>query len=201
MSRLGILGGSFNPIHKGHIELGKYCMDSIRLNKIILIPTYSPPHKSDSELESCEHRLKMCCLAAQNYPDFCVSNIEIQRGGKSYTYETLNSLKEIYSNDELFLIMGADMFLTLDKWKNPKSIFKSSSVITIPRNNDDKRALDDFYASVLKPMGAKAYILENSVTQVSSTYIREHIWKDERIKDLLDLNVFDYITNNNLYRK
>ena len=201
MSRLGVLGGTFNPIHKGHIELGKYCMDSVSLDKIILIPTYSPPHKSDSGLVSCAHRLEMCRLTAQNHPGFCVSDIEIKRGGKSYTYETLNSLKEIYPNDELFLIMGADMFLTLDKWKNPEAIFKSAAVITIPRNNDDKRALDEFYTSVLKPMGAKAYILGDPVTQVSSTYIREHIGEREKIEGLLDLDVFEYITNNNLYRK
>lgn len=201
MSRIGILGGTFNPIHKGHTELGIYCKKSVKLDKILLIPTFSPPHKSDSGLESCEHRLEMCRLAAQSAEGFFVSDIEIRRGGKSYTCETLDSLREIYKNDEFFLIMGADMFLTLDKWKNPESIFKNSAVIAVPRNGDDKAALERYFSSVLEPMGARVCILERFVTQVSSTYIREHISEEENIKPLLDLNVYEYIINNNLYRK
>ena len=120
--KTGIFGGTFNPVHKGHIMLAEYCMDSVRLDRIIMIPTAVPPHKISKNLASENDRLNMCELACKGKKNFSVSDIEIKRQGKSYTYETVTQLKEIYPDDHLYTIMGADMFLTLDRWKNPKII-------------------------------------------------------------------------------
>lgn len=201
MSKIGVFGGTFNPIHNGHVSLGVYCKDELSLDKLMLIPTYTPPHKSSSELAEEEHRVNMCKLATEQYGYFEVSDIEIERKGKSYTYETLNSLKEIYTEDELYLIVGADMFLTLDKWKNPQSIFKNATIVAVPRNDDDKNDLVYYYDNTIKKLGAKAIVLENSVVQVSSTYIRENIDNYQLIKSLIDSNVYEYIVKNKLYRK
>ena len=201
MSKIGVFGGTFNPIHNGHVSLGVYCKDELSLDKLMLIPTYTPPHKSSSELAEEEHRVNMCKLATEQYGYFEVSDIEIERKGKSYTYETLNSLKEIYTEDELYLIVGADMFLTLDKWKNPQSIFKNATIVAVPRNDDDKNDLVYYYDSTIKKLGAKAIVLENPVVQVSSTYIRENIDNYQLIKSLIDSNVYEYIVKNKLYRK
>lgn len=201
MSKIGVFGGTFNPIHNGHISLGVYCKEDLNLDKLMLIPTYTPPHKSSNELADEEHRLKMCKLATEQYGYFEVSDIEIKRKGKSYTYETLKSLKEIYTQDDLYLIVGADMFLTLDKWKNPESIFKDVTIAAVPRNDDDKEDLTSYYESTIKSLGAKAVILDNPVVQVSSTYIRENIDNYQLIKSLIDSNVYEYIVKNNLYRK
>ena len=113
MRKTGIIGGTFNPIHNGHILLAVYCKEKLNLDRVIFIPTYTPPHKSDKDLVSEVHRLNMCKIAVQNYVDFSVSDIEIKRKGKSYTFETLTSLKEIYPRDTLYFITGADMFLSL----------------------------------------------------------------------------------------
>ncbi len=199
--KIGVFGGTFNPVHKGHILLSEYCKSSVGLEHIILIPTYTPPHKSGSELADAGHRLNMCSLACRDLSDYEVSDIEIKRKGKSYTCDTLTSLKEIYPEDELFLIMGADMFLTLDKWKNPDIIFEKAKIITIPRSESDYKELCEYYEKTLKPMNAEAVILTEPVLDVSSTFIRENIENKTLVSALVDKNVYEYIAKNNLYRK
>ena len=200
MSKIGILGGTFNPIHNGHILLGEYCRKELELDKLILIPTYMPPHKSSNQLVSAKHRVNMCKLATAEYSHYDISDIEIERKGKSYTFETLNSLKELYANDVFYLIMGADMFLTLDKWKNPESIFKNAKIVAVPRNESDKQELSAYYELTIKKLGAEAIILDKPVMKVSSTFLRDNINSYDKIKALINNNVFDYIVNNNLYR-
>lgn len=200
MSKIGIFGGTFNPIHKGHILLARYCKDELELDRVILIPACSPPHKETSDLASADDRLNMCRIACENLEGFEVSDIEIKRGGHSYTYQTLASLKEVYPNDELCFIMGADMFLSLDKWKYPEIIFQKASIIAVPRDNSNVDELRDYYKTIISKMGAKTYILSNSVMQVSSTYIRENIENYNTVKNMIDRRVYDYISKNNLYR-
>ena len=199
--KTGVFGGTFNPVHKGHIMLAEYCMDSVGLDRIIMIPTAVPPHKISNNLASENDRLNMCKLACRGKENFFVSDIEIKRQGKSYTYETLTQLKEIYPDDHLYTIMGADMFLTLDRWKNPEIIFEKSSIITIPRDEENKHELENFYNKVLKAMGASSVILPNPVMSVSSTFIRKNLDNFNLIRDMLDKGVYDYIIKNNLYRK
>lgn len=199
--KTGVFGGTFNPVHKGHIMLAEYCMDSVGLDRIIMIPTAVPPHKIINNLASENDRLNMCKLACRGKENFFVSDIEIKRQGKSYTYETLTQLKEIYPDDHLYTIMGADMFLTLNRWKNPEIIFEKSSIITIPRDEENKLELENFYNKVLKAMGASSVILPNPVMSVSSTFIRENLDNFNLISDMLDKGVYDYIIKNNLYRK
>lgn len=199
--KTGIFGGTFNPVHKGHIMLAEYCMENVGLDRIIMIPTAVPPHKISNDLASEDDRLNMCKLACRGKENFFVSDIEIKRQGKSYTYETLTQLKEIYPDDHLYTIMGADMFLTLNRWKNPEIIFEKSSIITIPRDEENKLELENFYNDVLKAMGASSIILPNPVMSVSSTFIRENLDNFNLISDMLDKGVYDYIIKNNLYRK
>lgn len=201
MSKIGIIGGTFNPIHNGHILLANYCKEKLNLNKIIFIPTYTPPHKSDKDLVSEVHRLNMCSIAVRNFEDYLVSDIEIKRKGKSYTYETLTNLKEIYPDDSLYFITGADMFLTLEKWKNPNVIFDKAIIAAVPRNRMDFEVLNSHYINFLKPLGATACIFDEPVLSVSSTFIRENIDNYDLIESLIDRNVYEYITKNNLYRK
>ncbi len=201
MKKIGILGGTFNPIHNGHIQLARYCQNKLGLNKVIFIPTYTPPHKASANLVDSSHRFRMCETAVLTDCSFEVSDVEIKRKGKSYTFETLDSLKELFPGDTLYLIMGADMFLTLAEWKNSKLIFKNSVIAAIPRNDSDKSVMTDYYNSVLKPLGANVIILDDPVEQVSSTYIRDNIDKPEIISKLLDKNVYEYIAKNNIYRK
>ena len=201
MSKIGIIGGTFNPIHNGHTLLALYCKEKLNLDKVIFIPTYTPPHKSDKNLASEVHRFNMCNIAVQKCKDFSVSDIEIKRKGTSYTYETLTSLKKVYPDDTLYFITGADMFLTLEKWKNPEIIFDKAVIAAVPRNLSDSEMLNSHYQNFLKPLGAKACILDEPVLSVSSTFIRENIKNYDLIKSLIDRNVYEYIVKNNLYRE
>jgi len=200
MSRIGILGGTFNPIHNGHIQMAKYSHDAAKLDKVILMPTFVPPHKESTNLVSCEHRLNMCKLACLNLPYAEVSDFEIKLEGKSYTYRTLELLKSHNKNYEFFFIVGADMFLSMQNWKNPEIIFELATVIAIPRDEDSVSELKEHYNNVLKKMGAKAIVLKDSVLTVSSTYIRDNIDNQSALQSLIDSRVYNYIKENNLYR-
>ncbi len=200
MRRIGVFGGTFNPIHNGHIQMIEACRNFAGLDKVIVIPSYTPPHKQCDMLANEKQRLEMCKIACRNLDFSEISDIEIKRGGTSYTFETLQSLKQIYPNDELCFIMGADMFLSLEKWKNPELIFELATIIAVPRNSDDKDDLVKHYNDVLQKMGAKAEILTDPVLTVSSTFIRENILNIEKIKDLIDDKVYEYIINNKIYR-
>lgn len=200
MSRIGILGGTFNPIHNGHIQMAEYSHKAAELDKVILMPTFVPPHKESTNLVSCEHRLNMCRLACLNLPYAEVSDFEIKLEGKSYTYRTLELLKSQNKNDEFFFIVGADMFLSMQNWKNPEIIFELATVIAVPRDEDSVSQLSNHYENVLKKMGAKAIVLKDSVLTVSSTYIRDNIDNQSALQSLIDSRVYNYIKENNLYR-
>lgn len=199
MRKIGVFGGTFNPIHNGHIAMIEYCKKEAELDKVILIPTFTPPHKNSDCLADEHHRLEMCRIAASRLDFAEVSDIEIQRGGKSYTFETLNCLKEIYPTDKLYFIVGADMFLSLEKWKNPEQIFSCADIIAIPRDDENYEELNRHYTQVLKSLGARAIILKNTVLSVSSTYIRENISDSSVVTNLIDKEVYEYIKINRLY--
>ena len=202
MRKIGVYGGTFNPIHLGHIRLGQAVLDSLRLDKILYIPDNTPPHKVSNDLASGTDRLNMIDISLKDYPKMESCDIELNRQGKSYTYQTLLELKELYKNDELFLITGADMFLTLDKWKEPRIIFDTASVIGVPRVESDFEKMKDYADKVLAPMNAETYVLPDTVFDTaSSTFIRDNIDDYQKIKEMITPEVFRYITDNKLYRK
>lgn len=202
MSKIGIFGGTFNPIHLGHIRLGQLVLSEIKLDKILYIPDNTPPHKSGKDLISGIDRLNMIDISLKDYDNMESSDIELKREGKSYTFETLLELKKQNPNDELFLITGADMFLTLDKWREPKTIFATANIIGVPRVDSDFEKMNAYAENVIKPMGARVYMLSKTVFDTaSSTYVRDNIDDYQKIKDMLTPEVYEYIKENGLYRK
>lgn len=195
--RIALYGGSFNPVHLGHKKLARLVIDEFSLDKLIVMPTYSTPLKDNSDFADSMHRLNMCRIAFSDINEVEVSDMEIQRKGNSYTYLTLCSLKEIYLNDDLFLVVGADMFMTLHEWKNPKEIFSLSKVIVINRNSENINL--ESQKKKLSEMGCQAIIYDNTVYDVSSTEIRKKLRHGKDVSFLLDSQVYEYIKNNNLY--
>ena len=147
-----------------------------------------------------DQRYEMCSLAARDIEGIEVSNIEIKRQGASYTYMTLQELKEIYPHDELYLITGADMFMTIHQWKNPAIIFQLATICGVPRNDDDISHLAQ-QAEYLHTLGAKTYILNAGIMTVSSTQIRNNISQNQSISGLVPPEVESYILKNRLYVK
>lgn len=194
---IALFGGAFNPIHKAHILLAERAMDEFCIDKTILMPTFISPHKDTTSGVSYIHRLAMCNLATKGDNRFIVSDLESHIKGKSYSYKTLSILKEEYKEDKLFMIIGADMYMSLLKWKNPKEIFSLASIITCPRDNDDYNSLSE-YSKVLKKEGCSSFILKEPIMQLSSTYIRENVSLANK-QDYLDKSVYEYIAKNGLY--
>lgn len=196
--RTAMFGGSFNPVHNGHVALAKAFSKQLEIDRLLVIPTFLPPHKQHDTSVTPQARLEMCRLAFSNMPNAEVSDIEIKRGGASYTYLTLQALREIYPKDELFLIMGADMFLSVQSWKNPEIIFSLATVCGVPRNRSRIEELTS-HAEYLQALGAKAEVLDADIITVSSTMLREKLCKNENVEDLIPKDVEDYIKTNNLY--
>lgn len=197
--RIGIFGGSFNPIHNGHIQLINGIISELNLDKLLVVPSFLPPHKLVESPVSPKDRIAMCELCMSDIPRVEVSDIEIKRGGKSYTYETLQELHSIYPTDDLFLIMGADMFLSIETWKNPKIIFKLAAICGVPRKGVGCRQELIDRESFLKSIGAETRVLNLTLPEVSSSEIREFVKNGRSIDKLVSEQVENYILENNLY--
>jgi len=195
---IAMYGGSFNPIHTGHTQLAKYFINELKLKKLLLIPDGTPPHKSSRSMVSAQHRFNMCKLAVKNERNIEVSDIEINRQGKSYTVDTLQQLSEIYRGSQLFLIMGADMYLSLTTWKNFEEIFKLAIVCAVPRANDSLQELVN-YGKALAGYGCKYIISDKMMMDVSSTLIRDNVKEGKAITGMVCKEVEKYIYNYSLY--
>ena len=135
--KVGIFGGTFNPIHNGHLSLIAHLIEALALDELLLIPTAVPPHKESDCVIDARHRLAMCRLAVQDNPKVHVSDIEIQRGGKSYTIDTLRLLAVERPQDTLILLVGSDMFYTVEEWRCAAEIMRLADIVAIPRETDE----------------------------------------------------------------
>ncbi|MBR5479511.1 MAG: nicotinate (nicotinamide) nucleotide adenylyltransferase, partial [Clostridia bacterium] len=193
--KIGILGGSFSPIHKGHLHAALRAKESLGLHKIFLIPAGRPPHKTLPEgTPSNEARLEMTRIGAKTI-GADVLDIEILREGKSYTAETLAYLKNLHPEDELFFIMGTDMILTVDTWYKPEVIFSLATLCAVARDEGDIRKIEEKSEALIK-LGAKIEVIRCEPFPASSTEIRADI---SAKRHLLPDGVYDYILRENLY--
>jgi len=195
--RLGIFGGAFNPVHNGHINLAESYIKSLSLDKLIVIPTANPPHRNGDDFAAGFHRLKMLSLAFKDVERTEISDLEFKRDGKSYTYDTIEQLKKIYSNAEIFLIIGADQFLSFTKWYKYDEILKETVLCTAPREKDMVQLIKSYAENTLN--GAKYFIADFEPVVVSSSEIRELIINKKDVSYLLPENVYKYIKETGLY--
>ena len=196
--RIAMYGGSFNPIHNAHLTVASLFIKKLKLDKLLFIPTAEPPHKSGAEMVSAKHRLEMCRAAIKSIKKAEVSDIEIKREGKSYTVDTLNELAQLYPDSQLYLIMGADMFMTLLEWRKPEEIMKNAVICTVPRNDDDITALSEMEEKY-KAMGAQTCVLDIKRMDISSTQVRKAVFADKSISKLVPPEVESYIYAQYLY--
>lgn len=196
--RRAIYGGSFNPIHNDHIKLALSFIEQFELDKVTLIPTNITPLKDNSKIADGVHRYNMCVLAAQDYPQLEVSDIELRRKGESYTSDTIKELKN--DDDSLFLIVGADMYVTLDKWHDFRYIFDNVTVLVAPRDELDYISLSEKYDEYKEKYGCRTIISHNAIGELSSTMIREAISMGADVSSMTDPRVLDYIQQHDLYR-
>ena len=199
MERIGIYGGTFNPPHLGHIQAAAQAIDALGLDRLLLIPDRIAPHKvMPSNSASPEQRLEMLRLASRNYPKMEVSDIELNREGPSYTYETVEQLNAMYPDAQLVLMMGTDMFLSFHTWRNPERILKHASLGVMYRGEKGEAEAIAQCKDKMEQHGAKVELVDNQVLAISSTNLRRLIafrCADEFLPD----GVGDYIRENGLY--
>ena len=200
MKKMGLFGGSFDPIHQGHIEMALGLAKKLELDSVVLMPTFVPPHKIRESMAAAEHRLTMCRLAAEAFPQLQVSDLELRREGASFTVDTLQTLCEQHPNTQWYLITGADMFTTLRTWHRFEDIARMAVLCTVPRDGTDTAYLRQ-YAADMEIEGIRCYVDDSPVLDVSSTEIRRRVTAGESLQGLLPTAVEDYIGCHNLYRQ
>lgn len=199
MERIGIYGGTFNPPHIGHIQAAKQAVKTLQLDKLLLIPDRVAPHKElPDNSPSPWQRLDMLRIAACQDPALEVSDIELNREGPSYTYETVAQLKECYPQAELVVLMGTDMFLSFPSWRCPQKILAGAALAVAYRGDRQERQEVARMQRQLESQGAKVYLLENQVTEISSTQLRRML-AFGCADSFLSPGVGDYIRQNKLY--
>ena len=197
MARIGIYGGAFNPPHTGHIRAAEFAVHALNLDKLLLIPSCSSPHKPLPEgSPTPRQRLAMTKLWAGEKMEVC--DIELSRGGTSYTYETVEQLKQRYPQDELVLFMGTDMFLSFHTWKEPERILKCVSLAVFYRGDKGEQAAIAAKQQEYETAGHRVYLVENPVTEISSTQLRRML-VFRCAKPFLDEKVLSHILENGLY--
>lgn len=197
--RIGIFGGTFNPPHKGHKRMALEMMKAASLDRILIMPTFTPPHKAAPDLASCKDRFKMCELLFSE-DCFTVSDIEIKREGKSYTVDTVSELKRLYPDDELFLIIGSDMLLSFHKWYRYSDILSDVTLCVATREEEiSPKALSDYAKETLKLSEGDYILSEMSAMECSSTEVREKVKNKENLSAVLTDEVIEYIEKYELY--
>lgn len=199
MRRIGIYGGTFNPPHVGHIRAAQYARKALELEKLLVIPTFISPHKELPEgSASGQQRMEMLRLGFAGAPDIEVSDLELLRGGTSFTYETVTHLKTRYPHRELVLFMGTDMFLSFLNWRNPDIILKNVSLGVFYRGDKNEAEAVALQKENLEKQGATVYLVENPVTDISSTDLRR-LLTFQCADEFLPAGVSGYIRENGLY--
>ena len=189
MSRIGILGGTFDPPHNGHIAVARAALKEFNLQKVLFIPAKYPPHKPVETVTSEKDRLNMLQLALRDIPEFEISDIELVREGLSYSVDTLREIKKLYKNMEIIFIIGADNISEMESWYRPDEIFKYATVVSFNRPGYESRG----------KYKMKIRLFNMQPVDVSSTDIRERVGAGRSIEGLVSDPVREYIEKNKLY--
>ena len=198
--RLGIMGGTFNPIHHGHLVMAEEVRNKFGLDKVIFVPTGNPPHKDSQELAAAQDRYLMTVLATMTNLYFEVSPLEIERQGVSYTIDTIKEFKKTYGKStKIYFITGADAILSIFTWKNMEDLLESCSFIAATRPGYCLQELKSKIEAINPAYLKHIHLVEVPGIAVSSTDVRERIREGKPIKYLMPETVESYIIKNKLY--
>lgn len=195
--KTGLYGGTFDPLHNGHIKVAQAAKNHLQLDRIIFIPAGDPPHKTDKQITDKAHRLNMVNLAAENVGAE-VSDWELSRKEKSYSTLTVKYFKELFPEDEIFFIIGADSFRDLPSWWHYRELMGLCNFVVVSRPDVDKSTFLSRFAGDETP--PRVFFLDNILMDISSTQIRSMVKEGEDISRLVPPYIAEYIQNNGLYR-
>lgn len=193
MSFTAIFGGTFNPFHNGHYEMLKALNACDKVSKIFIMPDKIPPHKSADELASDIDRLNMCKLVAEDFNKAEVCDIEFKREGKSYTYDTVKLLQELYPNDKLAFVCGGDMLVYFDKWYKANELMKMLPFFVFSRTSTNSQEFIDC-VNRFRDMGMEIFLMDDEIPNISSTDFRNGL-----SGSILPKKIYNYIKERGLY--
>ncbi|MDR1135535.1 MAG: nicotinate (nicotinamide) nucleotide adenylyltransferase [Clostridiales Family XIII bacterium] len=201
MLRIGVFGGSFDPVHNGHLLIARAALAEARLDHLLFMPVFIQPFKIDSQMTAGEHRLAMLELALKDEADMSVTDIELRMKEVSYTINSLRVIREKYPKGSvLSFIMGSDMFMMLEKWYKSEELLQEFSFIVASRPGSDDETTDRCAELLRRRFGADIMRLGNERADISSTKIREELKKNKLSEGRIPDAVVKYINENGLYR-
>lgn len=195
--KIGILGGTFDPIHVTHIEIAKEALKQYALNKVWIMPTPYPPHKDEKKITDNFHRAMMVKLAIKDIPGVEFSDFELSMHDTTYTADTLTMLHELYPEDEFYFIIGSDSIAYFTNWYHPDVILKHAKLLVVKRNDESSDGMDEKIIEIEKGFGVRIGTIEMKSSAISSSFIRTHSY--DEIKGMVPETVYDYIVKNGLY--
>ena len=198
--RLGILGGTFDPVHRGHLALAHAACDELGLDEVLFLPAGQPWRKAGRIIASSEHRLAMLRRTLEGEAAFPVSKLELERTGPSYTADTLEALRDDRPEDELFFLLGEDALMDLPNWARPQRILELAMLAVARREDSSAEALAEAERR-LPGLGERVIWLKMPAVAVSATEVRERVREGQPIGDLAPAGVQEYIRKQGLYRE
>lgn len=200
IQRIAVMGGTFDPIHYGHLVTAEAVMHEYQIDRVLFVPSGQPPHKSNNQVTAAEHRFLMTLLATETNPNFFCSRIEIDRTGYTYTIDTIRELQRMYPGTEIYFITGADAFSQILTWKDPEILLSSCHFVAATRPGySRKKAAPQIEAIVDRHINTLHY-LEVPALAISSSDIRSRVREGRPVKYLLPETVENYIIKHGLYR-
>lgn len=197
--RIGILGGTFNPIHIGHLIMAQSAYESFSLDEVWIMPAGDPAHKQNQDVLDKELRVKMVELAIEDHPCFSLSRCEVDASGITYTAETLERLSKEHPDHEYYFILGADSLFDFDKWREPKRICSYGKILAATRNHKEWQDLEQRAEELSRKLGGEFYLLENPTLEISSGDIRKRVRAGQSIRYLVPEKVEAYILGHQIY--
>lgn len=200
--KIGIMGGTFDPIHIGHLLLGEFAFEQFELDEIWFLPNGNPPHKDTEAMDtSLEHRVAMVKAAIKGAPHFKLSLHEAKEGVHSYTYKTMLEFHELYPGDEFYFILGADSLFSIEEWRYFKEIFPTCTILAAMRDDKDVADMKKQIAYLTEKYQADIKLLRAPLLEISSTTIRERASQGLTVHYMVPDAVADYIKEHHLYKE
>lgn len=199
MKKIGIMGGTFNPIHFGHLFLAEDAFEQIGLDQVLFMPSKNPPHKAKPNQVSEQQRVEMISLAIEDNPHFALSTFELEREGYTYTADTLTLLRKDNPEKEYYFIVGADSLYMMNQWRNPQTIFEQCTVVAASRDHVEPEKLQQQAEKLRQQFAARILLLDMPTIQIASEEIRRRIKEQKSVRYYLPEGVIRYISKNQLY--
>lgn len=197
--RIGIMGGTFNPIHIGHLILAEKAYETMNLDKVWIVPTANPPHKQGLEILSKEHRLEMVKMAISDNPHFKLSLMEMEGETPRYSYETMEWLNSHYQDCEFYYLLGADSLFDIEKWREFERFMKATHILVAVRNEQISEDLEAWVTYLKKKYNARISFINSPNIGISSSLIRELVKEKKSIRYYVPDSVYQYIKREHLY--